>query len=402
MPDPPHPLTFDSNTTPAKPAHVPFSSAPPPAHSGPQAFSPGPQPLPPATRPTSLPEHTEHPEIPSSPKADPPAQTATINPPPPDNNPSSSGAQAGTNNPAPPKNNNNMPPNNENPTANNGPLPQISPFSVVSVAVIGTDVISAIPGTSNSGSAQPLAVFLPGGSTLLAGSITTIPANDGSGKSVVVSVGPGSGPGNEYGNLVISTISSSPNIIALGDKFSNNPAALNQQLTAALPLGGTGTVEYMGHTLTFGGPVQTITNLGAVLTYGPSGVVVQYPGGKVSTIPIASKDPAVGTGLGASTVAAAASSASDGSGRVASLINQIMNGGPPSAAGSSTLPHPVGQGIDTGLSSTGTQTGNAAASNVGTSNTNSSSVQVTGTSHRTRPDWWLCVATLLILAVLRA
>lgn len=43
----------------------------------------------------------------------------------------------------------------------------------------------------------------------------------------------------------------------------------------------------MSQTLVLGGPASTISSLGAVVTYGPSGFIVQYPnGGVISTFPV--------------------------------------------------------------------------------------------------------------------
>ncbi|CAG8951637.1 hypothetical protein HYFRA_00005437 [Hymenoscyphus fraxineus] len=78
--------------------------------------------------------------------------------------------------------------------------------SAVSVAIIGTDVISAFP-HGELVSETGVAFIPPDHSTLLSGNILTMADADGSGKSVVFSAG--SDLGAESGKLVISTIGGS-------------------------------------------------------------------------------------------------------------------------------------------------------------------------------------------------
>ncbi|CAG8975908.1 hypothetical protein HYALB_00006526 [Hymenoscyphus albidus] len=78
--------------------------------------------------------------------------------------------------------------------------------SAVSVAIIGTDVISAFP-HGELVNETGVAFILPDHSTLLSGNILTMADADGRGKSVVFSAGPGLGA--ESGQLVISTIGGS-------------------------------------------------------------------------------------------------------------------------------------------------------------------------------------------------
>ncbi|KAF4633867.1 hypothetical protein G7Y89_g4239 [Cudoniella acicularis] len=207
---------------------------------------------------------------------------------------------------------------------NNPPI-KTNPASAVSVAIIGTDVISAIPvppSNANGASNVPPAIILPGGSTLKEGSTNIIPANDGSGKSIAVSVlSPGDHNGNTNGNgyLVLSTIGASlASTYNLAAAFTNaNPTSTSVMRDFALPGTATGEVVYIDRTLTFGGAVATITSLNAVLSYGSKGIIVQYPGGIVSTVPIAAP----------STIASSGTSASQTGASIASMIWQVMNGG---------------------------------------------------------------------------
>jgi len=200
------------------------------------------------------------------------------------------------------------------------PQPPAQSITAVSVAVIGTNVISALPPATNNGASTPAAIVLPGGSTLLSGNVATVPANDGSGNSVVVSA-PTAG-GN--GNLVVSTLGSPSagtynvnDALSQGNPGAGTPGAVTTVAglnNAVLSYGASGVaVQNPGGgltTLTPGGPAATVGNQGAVLSYGSQGVVVQYPGGQVSTLAAPTNNPAV---------------APNGGTTVAGLNNAVLN-----------------------------------------------------------------------------
>lgn len=168
------------------------------------------------------------------------------------------------------------------------PSEEVNPVSMQSIAGDVRCDKRASQGNSNDtncnywytghlgGSNTPI-IILPEGSSLEPGSTATIPANDGSGKSVEVVLHGGSL--NSPGNVVISIINAvGPNIYTIPLPAIMHPTTAPPELP--------GVTIYMDKTLKLGEAVATISSNGAVITYGSSGVVVQYPGGAVSTVPL--------------------------------------------------------------------------------------------------------------------
>ena len=270
----------------------------------------------------------------TSPPADPPASPSSIgaDSPPPSNNP-----------PAPP------------PSMPSVPLP---PTSATAIATVGSQTISAIPGSSG--------VVLPNGSTAKPGSVATI--TDSNSKPVVVSVG-------TSGVFIGDT--------SQGDSktfYSNPPAptppppqtpkviaTIGGQPISAAP--GDSKVIINGQTITSGGNVVTLAGSNNVASLGASGLVVEGPGGSVSTFALPTTAPSVGGVVG--TVEGIAVSASGASvvwvgsqavtqgGEVATISgNDVVSLGPSGlqimkpGGGVSTLSIPAQQATGTGASPT--------------------------------------------------
>lgn len=262
----------------------------------------------------------------------------------PTNNPLSNKPQL--NNPGPPvvassfpddsqQNDNNAvysaPPNNQGSPNFNGP-PQNNPeagpsqeSTFIPVATYGSNnIISAIPAAGKNVNAAPTYI-LPGGSTLQPGQIFT--ASSGlQGKPILVSLSPTpiSDPNNDANNqnLIISTLGAPMGTTITRHMLANaNPTLIPSQDIE--------TVLYNSQTLIVGGPVITLADKNAVATYGSQEVVVQYPSGVVSTIPV------LGVSLTTST------SGGNGNGNdaeMAGLINSFVNGVPVSGnSGPKTL-----------------------------------------------------------------
>ncbi|KAF4631069.1 hypothetical protein G7Y89_g7065 [Cudoniella acicularis] len=306
MVDPPHPISPVGNLAPTS-ALDPGSAA-----STTQATLVAPPPATVAIPTATLPPNT-FPVVPSSsPSPELPVPSTSISisqtdPQSPPGNPSISQNS--------PTSNNLLSTPNPTPTAIPSPNQAPSPITV-SMAISETEVVSASLG--GSGSNIP-AIILPEGSTLQAGSVTTIATQGGSGSSVVI-------PENVMnGNVVVSSIGSqSPSTYEISDALLKGIIIGVQTTNFPTPNSNpnpelTGAVVYMDKTLQIGGPTATITSLNAVLGYGASGVVVQYPGGFVSTIPVTAWT------KGQTLVA---SNAGERAANVASLIYGIINGGP--------------------------------------------------------------------------
>jgi hypothetical protein len=249
----------------------------------------------------------------------------------------------------------------------------------VSVAIIGTNVISAVSG----GSKAP-AIILPGGSTLQPNIAATVTANDGSGKPVVVSVNSAIVPGNGNGNLIISTIGSPvPSTYVLGNSVPS-PGIL-------VSPGNSKTVVYMGQTLALGGAVATASSLSAVLSYGSSGVVVQYAAGRISTVPVVTAVSSAWPGIAASISGTSGTVANGDDANIASMINQIINGTPSLGAGPSpTLTEAIPASSLVGNSG-GKGPGNGTL-NPGGAGGNSSSYVQASNGQRRGIDVWVYIA----------
>lgn len=249
---------------------------------------------------------------------------------------------------------------------NNGNDPNVT---AVSVALIGTDVISAIQASKNNGNTEAMAFVLPGGSTLQPESMTTLRANDGN--AVVVSAG-------SEGKLVVSTI---------GAASASTFLALNQ-ISA-----------YVG---TSGARVQPGSITTMLAKNGKSVVISAGSAGNVfvSTIGAVSGSTfSVQGQVGASTEG----------GIVASLIHDFINGGlpihndaKPSSISQTSVANPSstlhsGNGSGRGSTKSSTQTGNRPPTG-----TRNSKVTSTGGSERLNIGWvvWLLTGAAGILLLL--
>jgi hypothetical protein len=109
-------------------------------------------------------------------------------------------------------------------------------------------------------------------------------------------------------NVVVPIPAYSPDL-----PHANPNALVIQERSPQETITATGdTVVYKGQTLTLGGAVATDTSLSAVMSYGPSAIIVQYPAGSVSTIP----------------VKVVAAPTPDSGSVIASVIDGIANGSP--------------------------------------------------------------------------
>ncbi|CAG8955574.1 hypothetical protein HYFRA_00009528 [Hymenoscyphus fraxineus] len=160
------------------------------------------------------------------------------------------------------------------PSINNLPQPgEEPPISEIAISLISTEIISAFPPGDDSITTRTNTFNIPRLSPLKPGDITTLPPKSTDGVSIIYSM-------NHDGNLVISSQGAE---IATTIPPSNNKVKDNSLVT---PLGGADIVMYKGQALTKSGSVQTLSALSAVVTYGPFGVVIQYPNGVASTIPV--------------------------------------------------------------------------------------------------------------------
>lgn len=398
---PPNPDTVPSvpNGTPPQASNPPPAdkplSVPNPSQNSPPANDPAPvnnpQPVQntqPAqnSQPANDPQPANNPQ--PVPNPQPGQNSEPVNQPPPAGNGQPAQISQPANGPqpvTPPQPTNGSPPSQGTAIANNPAPAQIQPVSTVSVAIIGTNVISAISG----GSKAP-AIILPEGSTLQPNIAATIAANDGSGKSIVVSVNSAVVPGGGNGNLIISTIGSpAPSTVALGISLPSPGIVVSP--------GDSKTVVYMGQTLALGGAVATATSLSAVLSYGSSGVVVQYAAGSVSTVPVVTAVSSAWTGVAASISATSETVGSGGdAANIASMINQIINGSPSVGAGPSPT---LTQGIPASSiigNNGGKGPGNGTSNAGGTGAGNSSSYVETSSGQRTRINVWLYSAVLCL------
>lgn len=253
FPDPPYALEFDSAVLPVEPAGPPPQNNPGNVATPQQSADPG---LPQKTSPPvsqQLPVSNSMvpgkvagtSDVPTSGKGSPtPGNT------PPNNPPEQKHSQSNTVG----QNRNSLPQANDvstkvfAPGNDPGAKDEVNPSMAVPIVTIGTNIISVI---TEFGEAKLGAnVILPGGAKISANDVTTLIPSGENEKPVVISVIPGSGAA--AGKLFLSTVDS------------------NSATTIPLLFGKT--AVYMSQTL--------------VITYGHSGIIVQYPGGSASTVSI--------------------------------------------------------------------------------------------------------------------
>ncbi|CAG8975212.1 hypothetical protein HYALB_00004273 [Hymenoscyphus albidus] len=174
---------------------------------------------------------------------------------------------------------NNIPNNiqQSDPNQPNHPDQPKLPTPIAVATYNGNNVISAIPGTSNT----PPTFLLPGGSTLQSDQVLTVPNNNAGGNPIIISLSLAFSNENArpspIPNLVISTLNA-PSGTTI------TPSALLKTDPIITPVPDGKAIIYNLKTLIKGGPVVTLPNLNAVASYGSDGVIIQYPGGSVSTI----------------------------------------------------------------------------------------------------------------------
>jgi hypothetical protein len=202
-----------------------------------------------------------------------------------------------------------------NPAAPSSQHPKPTSTSVQIVAVIGTGTIGAIPGSSG--------VILPDGLTAAVGSVTTL--TDSNNAPVVVSVDAsgiyleGTYPSSIYladptsdaspagfnqpvpvittdNNVISATSGVSSAVLGGHTSFLNGPgvdaipiATIGNQTVSAVP--GASTLVVEGQTISLGDSAITLSDSNAVAFLAPSGLVVQYSDGPVSSFALPTSIP---------------------------------------------------------------------------------------------------------------
>ncbi|KAE9376038.1 hypothetical protein N431DRAFT_543391 [Stipitochalara longipes BDJ] len=281
--------------------------------------------------PTTAPVAETSPAPPPAAPTSPPTNPATPSPPPNSGNP-----PASNNPPAPPATpaSNNSPAPPATPVSNNQPAPPATtppvqvPTSATGIATVGSQTISAIPGSSG--------VVLPNGSTAKPGSVATL--TDSNSKPVVVSVG-------SSGVFIGGTSSGAPTSFFANPTIPPPPpppstpiATIAGQVVSAAP--GDSSVVIGGQTIKSGGGAVTLSGSNNVASLGASGLVIQGPSGSISTFALPTAAPAppkaiIGT-VGGNTVSAAAggsvvwvgTQAVTFGGPVATVSNNVVTLGP--------------------------------------------------------------------------
>ncbi|CAG8957167.1 hypothetical protein HYFRA_00009368 [Hymenoscyphus fraxineus] len=198
----------------------------------------------------------------------------------------SPGNAAGASNPV--NDNTSPPPNNVQPG-------QDKPSVPIAAATYDSGIVPAVTGEKNA----PPAFILPGGSTLQPGQIFTAAPIVPGGNSIIISLAPVPTNAAQNGvpvhNLVISTLNAPSATTITPPSFLNpqNPGA-NPAITS-FPVAKT--IVYNSQTLVMGGPIATLADKNAVASYGSQGVVVQYPSGSVSSIPLSASQPKTTSGV---------------------------------------------------------------------------------------------------------
>lgn len=160
------------------------------------------------------------------------------------------------------------------------PPPASVSTSATAIATVGSQTISAIPGSSG--------VVLPNGSTAKPGSVATI--TDSNSKPIVVSVGSsgvfigGTSQGDStsfFANPTLPPGPPPPTSTAIG--------VIGGHTISAAP--GDSTLVIDDQTITSGGNAVTLAGLNNVVSLGSSGLVVEFPGGTVSTFTLPTATP---------------------------------------------------------------------------------------------------------------
>jgi hypothetical protein len=165
--------------------------------------------------------------------------------------------------------------------------PSPTTTSPAAIAVIGSNTLLAIPGSSG--------IILPGDSTATIGQVATV--TDSSGSKAIVSVGTYgiyiAGVGTDFN----PTFYANPTVEATPISAAIAIATIAGQVVSAAP--GAPSVVINGQTVTLEGQAITLAGTNDVVTLGLKGLVVQYPSGTVSTFAI----PATPTHQAAVTIA---------------------------------------------------------------------------------------------------
>ena len=271
------------------------------------------------------------------------------------------------------------------PPANNSPTPPDSGSTLVAApptnndptpGSVGTPVNQPAPVAGNSPpAAAATSPQAAAGNSPAAGA----PQQDPGNPDVAVAVDDGSSPsqpGASNPDIKNAAPASSPAANAGGDPNSNSGS--NNPSPAGVPVAGNGVsnsgttplpdkVVYKSLTLQQGGPVATISSLNAVVTYGKNGVIVQYPHGNVTSVPIILQPTlAISQGIGA-------------------VINSFINGSPaqdhsstfltalPGLTADRIAPSPSPSSGDTSSSMSSSTSGSIGSSSSSSSSTGSSS-----------------------------
>jgi hypothetical protein len=183
---------------------------------------------------------------------------------------------------SPPPDSGNLPASSNHPDSPATTPLTSNPTSAAAIATVGSQTISAIPGSSG--------VVLPNGSTAKPGSVATI--TDSNSKPVVVSVG-------SSGVFIGGTSQGDPTSFFANPTPPHGPPPLPPTSTAIAVIGGQtisaapgdSTILINGQTITSGGSAVTLAGSNNVASLGSSGLVVQFPSGTVSTFTLPTATP---------------------------------------------------------------------------------------------------------------
>jgi hypothetical protein len=179
----------------------------------------------------------------------------------------------------------------------------------VAIATVASHTISAAPGATNIVVGSQTAT-LGGSAITVSGSVIKLTPS-----GVVVSDGSGDGAPNTY---AVPTLAGSPDVVP-----PTAIATIGGQVISAAP--GDSTVVINGQAVTSGGAVVTLAGSNNVASLGPSGLIIQYPSGAVSTYTLPTAAPSVGAIVG--TVAGIAVSASAGASVISVGSQAVTSGG---------------------------------------------------------------------------
>jgi hypothetical protein len=168
------------------------------------------------------------------------------------------------------------PPNTESADAPAN-TPAATPVAPSVIAVIGSNTISAVPGSPG--------VVLPNGTPATVGAVTTlIDSND---NPIIVSVASSGIVIQESGSKAFIANPTSPPVIPVG--VPAPLATVGGHVIDAEP--GATTLVINGQTLTAGGLPITLDGTNNVATLGTNGLIIQFPSGMVSTFAIQTAAP---------------------------------------------------------------------------------------------------------------